>query len=442
MNKNGFTLLELLAVIVILAIVVLIITPVVSSIILSARKTAFKRSVEGVLESANYYKVNADFNKTMEYPTVFTCDGEKCVDGNGNELEFNGATPKRGYVVINTTGIIEANNLCDSNFCASGTKENLTLSDGDATVICVIGQVWNFPYLDETNENRVHTYNVPCNGTYKVELWGAQGGDANSGQGGLGAYTSGYINLNESRNLYIYVGSKPTLSIDSYNGGGNTNNSHYPTADGGGATDIRLVNGSWDNFDSLKSRIMVAAGGGGAQGYVGGTAGGDAGGLYGYEGTYSGTLVSPSSIPTGGTQNSPGIGDTANYTGSDGGFGYGGDGNLAYGGGAGGSGYYGGGGGGNLEHVSSGGGGSSFISGYTGCNAIAGSSTSSSIVHTNTATHDSTLTFTNANMIDGKGCDWSTGVATDCGPNQPQPDGTDAIGHTGNGYARIIYIGQ
>ena len=32
---------------------------------------------------------------------------------------------------------------------------------------------------------------------------------------------------------------------------------------GGGATDVRLTPGEWNNFDSLKSRIMVAAGGGG-----------------------------------------------------------------------------------------------------------------------------------------------------------------------------------
>ncbi|MFR6022531.1 MAG: glycine rich domain-containing protein [Clostridia bacterium] len=30
---------------------------------------------------------------------------------------------------------------------------------------------------------------------------------------------------------------------------------------GGGATDIRLVSGEWNDFESLKSRIMVAGGG-------------------------------------------------------------------------------------------------------------------------------------------------------------------------------------
>ena len=43
-------------------------------------------------------------------------------------------------------------------------------------------------------------------------------------------------------------------------------------------------------------------------------------------------------------------------------------------------------------------------------------------------------------MIDGKGCNWSTGSATNCGTNQPQPDGTNAIGHSGNGYAKITLL--
>ena len=90
--------------------------------------------------------------------------------------------------------------------------------------------------------------------------------------------------------------------------------------------------------------------------------------------------------------------------------------------------------------VTSGAGGSSFISGYNGCDAISESSTSSNIVHTNQPNHYSGKVFTSGVMIDGAGCNWSTGVATNCGANQPQPDGTMATGHTGNGYARITVI--
>ena len=50
-----------------------------------------------------------------------------------------------------------------------------------------------------------------------------------------------------------------------FNGGGKTlqytgGSTYYGS--GGGATDVRLVSGDWDNISSLISRIMVAAGSG------------------------------------------------------------------------------------------------------------------------------------------------------------------------------------
>ncbi len=74
--------------------------------------------------------------------------------------------------------------------------------------------------------------------------------------------------------MYIYVGecyngAKETMC---YNGGGSGG---YSTVgietgtNGGGATDIRLLNGNWNDFESLKSRIMVAGGGGGSS-YISG----------------------------------------------------------------------------------------------------------------------------------------------------------------------------
>ena len=54
-KRKGFTLIELLAVIVILAIIALIATPVVLSMIERARKGAFTRSAEGVLNAAKLF---------------------------------------------------------------------------------------------------------------------------------------------------------------------------------------------------------------------------------------------------------------------------------------------------------------------------------------------------------------------------------------------------
>lgn len=187
--------------------------------------------------------------------------------------------------------------------------------------------------LTESTFNKVsysdkgQEYIVPMgqSGWYKIELWGAQGGN----NGGLGAYTSGLIWLRENTHLYFYVGKLG----DTFNGGGDKAASG---SIGGGATDVRLASGEWD--DSLDKRIMVAAGGGG------GSTGGDGGTIIGLSGTGTGAGA-------GGKQ----ISDNSHF-----GQGISGSGTNGSGGGGG---YYGGNG---SSGSGGGGGGSSYISGYAG----------------------------------------------------------------------------
>ncbi len=297
---------------------------------------------------------------------------------------------------------------------------------------------WNFTMSEMGQE-----FTTPCKGNYQFELWGAQGGtNSISGKGG---YTSGILSLEENENFYIFVGGSNRT-----NGGGiSTSNGE----NGGGSTDIRLVNGNWSDFDSLKSRIMVAAGGGGfgalsAQAMANG---GNAGGLIGYDGGNS-TTSGLSGIPKGASQTAGGISNTwsNSFLGEKGSFGKGGgapysNSQWTYGkyvGGGGGSGYYGGGSGSNANgNVSSGGGGSSFISGHKGCDAIEESSTSNAIKHTGFSTHYSGYVFTDTKMIDGAGYSWTDTKGEHTG--MPTHDGTEGNmdGNTGDGYARITYLG-
>ena len=244
-----------------------------------------------------------------------------------------------------------------------------------------------------------------------MECWGAQG----SSQGTIneiprGAYTRGKISIVKNALFYIYVGEYKnrglTAFANTFNGGGgitspaSDNNNHA----GGGATDIRLTNGNWDNFISLKSRIMVAAGGGGIVhpphivGHGGGLTSQDA--EYGNNsGPYTYQSVS-------------GVGQISGYK-----FGIGQTEKRAGGGG----GYY---GGYAIAYVGSGG--SSFISGHTGCNAISSSSTSTNIVHTGQPNHYSGYVFTNTVMKAGNEV-------------MPSPTGGTETGHSGNGYCKITW---
>lgn len=315
----------------------------------------------------------------------------------------------------------------------------------------------------------VKTFMAPKTGKYRIELWGAEGAcETNSDLGGNGGYTGGEIYLTANTNLYVYVGEKPNArftqqyeqNFGGFNGGGDTYHVWSQSGSGGGgATDIRLVRSTaddgWSGFESLKSRIMVAGGGGGGsdKGWrvyyqrtptlgestsepykpeygdcvtYGVTKGGAGGGLTGNNATQYDSYGA-----TGGSQTIGGIVTYERNEGHRGKFGIGGGYNLgnigSFGCNGGGGGYYGG--GASVRQHGGGGGGSSFISGYEGCNAIAADSTETNIIHTNQPNHYSGMVFTNAQMIDGDS-------------EMPTHDGSGTMtGNTGNGYARITFLG-
>lgn len=243
-----------------------------------------------------------------------------------------------------------------------------------------------------TGEAEAQIYTVPSgqSGWYKIELWGASGGNATSETGearagGKGAYTSGLIYLTENQKIYFYIGGTTTNSSGGANGGGTGAGKGMG---GGGSTDVRIKSGAWDNDASLRTRLMVAAGGGGAEGFKQGAAGGDAGAVIGRSGQ-SNIVVNNYTNAGYGSQKGPILVNWINlYEKADKcNSGYiSGDANnaskikLACGklglggaaanneGGGGGSGYFGGGAGSsdNSTVAGSGAGGSSFIAGYAG----------------------------------------------------------------------------
>lgn len=272
-----------------------------------------------------------------------------------------------------------------------------------------------------TGESQVFV--APKTGEYFIELWGASGGGGE--YAGNGAYTSGYISLTKGEILYIYVGSiggtadKTIIGSGGYNGGG-SGGSHC-TGDivhghgGGGATDVRLVSGNWNDVTSLRSRIMVAAGGGG--GYEM-DAGGSGGGLIGYNTNGNKVEVATQTIRYFGIGQNGGSKTVFESFGAEGNCG-------------GGGGYYGG-GASTATGVNSnagGGGGSSFISGHDGCVAIDenGTSTSSNI-------HFSNKYFYKTTMIDGQGYKWTTAIGNYVGI----PNRGDSV-NLGDGYAKISW---
>ena len=307
---------------------------------------------------------------------------------------------------------------------------------------------WPLAYdYDYTGEYEIFV--APKTGWYQFEAWGAQGGAGlyqnklKNNEFGNGAYTSGCIELTKGDVIYVYVGGAGTDAILKQDSPGGWNGGGYGIWDqtddesgggGGGATDFRLILSDapdgWSGFTSLASRIMVAGGGGGYH--------------YSDIAGHGGTVDSPGNakIKSNGTIVAYGGTQTYGYK-----FGVGEDASGKHGStdgiGGGGGGYYGGFHGisstsifndpqhplGPINPISSSAaGGSSFISGFTGCDAIASTSAENSVVHTGQPVHYSGMQFVNTTMIAGN-------------VSLTQPDGTTATGRKGNGYARITYLG-
>ena len=186
---------------------------------------------------------------------------------------------------------------------ASYTFPNVpdTYADGDTILFNYTGSVQVF---DTSKISRM-----------KIECYGAAGGSGNGYSGGNGGYAYGELDcLNNgskfNNTLYVLVGGKGGTGNT---GGGWNGGGHAPCGCGGGASDVRSVYTSNTMFQnsSLTSRIIVAAGGGGAD-----WSGNDKG----YGGAGGGWVGSPGQKESsGGTQTAGGYGPKGN-----GGFGYGG----------------------------------------------------------------------------------------------------------------------
>ena len=277
--------------------------------------------------------------------------------------------------------------------------------------------------------------------TYKFECWGSIGQTwGNFTKSGLGGYTSGIIKVKQKNTkIYVYIGN-----VGFFNGVKEMTDVAYAIYHPycGGATDVRLITSeNWWDFESLKSRIMVAAGGGGAE--WPGSIGGNGGGLHGGESissiSYEQPVIYKKPCP-GATQTSgsdcpplqaqhlpgeyftPGIGEFGSggkpvpYQYSLGDF---------YHGGYGGGGYY---GGTSYPYSFAGSGGSSYISGLDGCDSIDSTSTQNNIIHTGNSNHYSGIVFSKTQMISGN-------------QTMPLPSAPNSKGiHEGTGAFRITLI--
>lgn len=371
---------------------------------------------------------------------------------NGNSsvtIQQNGTYSDAGATATdNIDGSVTVSDSSTVNTSVIGTYYvyyNVTDSSGNVATqvvrtVNVVSSVYNFNYTGSIQSVTLSP------GTYKFEVWGAQGGKGSYNNsygttyGGYGGYSVGTYTLTNSSTLYVVVGgsgvgtnSTCTLTTGTTTGGYNGGGSYVGSggASGGGATHIATVSGVLSNLSSNVNSILIVAGGGGGGSYSA-AYGGSAGGMTGVTGGSDNYCNSSFGCPgLGGSQTVGGSGGlqtswTTSTTGSystAGSFGQGGRGYYRYYvscnnfGGAGGGGYYGGGG---ASGMVGGGGGSGYIGGVS-TNITYGVTRAMYCYNCAASSTDSTRTVSTTNSA-------STATAN--------------YTKTGDGYARITYLGQ
>lgn len=187
---------------------------------------------------------------------------------------------------------------------AVGNDYKVSLINGKATISNTYKEIYDFLYT-----GNVQKFTAPHNGYYKLEVWGASGGDYYGTQqrqgsigsrAGYGGYSSGTILLNSNQQIYVIVGEQgkrasagSRMSPATYNGGGSAvNGGGWLNCSGGGMThmsttqNVAVEGQEWNT----NGTILVAGGGGGAdnsngglrgKGYSDDGGGGDGGGQFG-----------------------------------------------------------------------------------------------------------------------------------------------------------------
>ncbi len=410
-NKRGFTLVELLVVIIILAIFALLAIPRVIKVVNRARVGSFVVEANSVIKTAKNaygdsvlsgdeegpvycYTVDELIRRGLLHAHIGEISGVIVLDmtdvSDTKDAKLFAYISKDGFYARKLNGklhttiknddvvIFDGNSLfkdCTASCDATANGASIRCGGSEITVrpngstpiitpvepeeICDLETTeFEFDYTGE-----IQSFKAPCKGAYQLEVWGAQGGKCRGTNGGKGGYAVGSVVLNKDQMVYIGVGGQAVQ----FNGGGRgTAGTSNPNGgrgqngvNGGGATHMALVSGEladigYTEFVDNNKGLIVAGGGGGSGGQVGWEDDGSSAQNI-RPGGYGGGLNGGSS--SGGSCN--GVGGTQSGSSTawcHGGAGFGVGGTQGSGGGGG---FYGGGGG----YFGAGGGGSSWIGG-------------------------------------------------------------------------------
>ena len=123
-KSKGFTLVELIATIIIIGVLLLIIIPTVSDTLKKSEKNTFAASARGVIRAGN------DFFAS----TGFTYDEGDCISATSDELEMDKDQQIIGGSVCYINGQTYLKRVTDGKYCATGNSDTLSVFECDKSV--------------------------------------------------------------------------------------------------------------------------------------------------------------------------------------------------------------------------------------------------------------------------------------------------------------------
>lgn len=111
MKNKGYTLLELIATIIIIGILSLTIIYVANGLIEKSKKNSFKEDMRSIMRSAELYR---EENNLISFNI------------NISELELKKIGNLTGRVILNN-GVITLDNISNDIYCGNGTSDNYTI---------------------------------------------------------------------------------------------------------------------------------------------------------------------------------------------------------------------------------------------------------------------------------------------------------------------------